>query len=144
MPSSSSASSPTCTSSTPSFSSSSSSWSSCRHLSLPLLSFLGAGHGSKPTKSEHSLKIESYLVFVIDYNDNELYDQERVLWADGEEGETPLQQHWPSGRFSKIDFSSYGEIMRIGIHCWIFRAIFFTKAKDVVLWVNHSDHLVIR
>ena len=26
----------------------------------------------------------------------------------------------------------------------IFRAIFFTKAKDVVLWVNHSDHLVIR
>ena len=38
-----------------------------------------------------------------DYNDDgkdDDYDQERVLWADGEGGETPLQQHWPSGRFS--------------------------------------------
>ena len=25
-------------------------------------------------------------------------DQERVLWCDGEGGETPLQHHWPSGR----------------------------------------------
>ena len=32
--------------------------------------------------------------------DDDYDDQERVLWADGEGGETPLQQHWPSGRFS--------------------------------------------